>query len=410
EVGAPERRGWHIPRATGTVAMALETGTPVQSADVLTDPRITLEDRLRADIERSQYRAAFAVPLMVRGTAIGSLMVGDGIGRIYADEEIDLAQTFAHHAAIAMNNARLYQELRAAYDKLSVAQQQLLQAQKMEAVGRLAGGIAHDFNNLITVISGRSVMLMRELGPDHPSRRKIEIIQSTADRAADITRQLLAFSRKQLLAPKRLNVNEQVRAMLPVLERLLGEDITVTFLPDVDSGTVLADPAQIDQVLVNLLVNARDAMPHGGRIELVTANVSLTRDDLGAESQDAPGPNGSAAGGRETILIVEDEPDVSEFARDALVLYGYTVLSATSPNEALAIARRHRDDIDVVLTDVVMPGMSGRELATRIAEICPRARVAYMSGYTEDAIVRRGVHSAEIPFIAKPFTADGLAH
>ena len=493
EVGAPERRGWHIPRATGTVAMALETGTPVQSADVLTDPRITLEDRLRADIERSQYRAAFAVPLMVRGTAIGSLMVGDGIGRIYADEEIDLAQTFAHHAAIAMNNARLYQELRAAYDKLSVAQQQLLQAQKMEAVGRLAGGIAHDFNNLITVISGRSVMLMRELGPDHPSRRKIEIIQSTADRAADITRQLLAFSRKQLLAPKRLNVNEQVRAMLPVLERLLGEDITVTFLPDVDSGTVLADPAQIDQVLVNLLVNARDAMPRGGRIELVTANVSLTRDDLGAESEavpgpyvmlsvqdtgegmdaatlerifepffttkamnrgtglglatvygiikqsggqivvdsqvglgttfriylpsvaadvrpDAPGPNGIAAGGRETILIVEDEPDVSEFARDALVLYGYTVLSATSPNEALAIARRHRDDIDVVLTDVVMPGMSGRELANRIAEICPRARVAYMSGYTEDAIVRRGVHSAEIPFIAKPFTADSLAH
>jgi len=124
----------------------------------------------------------------------------------------------------------------------------------------------------------------------------------------------------------------------------------------------------------------------------------------------APGPNGSAAGGRETILIVEDEPDVSEFASDALVLYGYTVLSATSPNEALAIARRHRDDIDVVLTDVVMPGMSGRELATRIAEICPRARVAYMSGYTEDAIVRRGVHSAEIPFIAKPFTADSLAH
>jgi CheY-like chemotaxis protein len=125
---------------------------------------------------------------------------------------------------------------------------------------------------------------------------------------------------------------------------------------------------------------------------------------------DAPGPNESAAGGRETILIVEDELDVSEFARDALVLYGYTVLSATSPNEALAIARRRRDDIDVVLTDVVMPGMSGRELANRIAEICPRARVAYMSGYTEDAIVRRGVHSAEIPFIAKPFTADSLAY
>jgi len=392
-----------------------------------------------------------------------------------------------------MNNASLYHELRAAYDKLSVAQQQLSQAQKMEAVGRLAGGIAHDFNNLITVILGRSVMLMRELGADHPSRRKVEIIEHTAERAADITRQLLAFSRKQLLAPKRLNVNEQVRAMLPVLERLLGEDMTVTFLPDAGPGTVMADPAQIDQVLVNLLVNARDAMPHGGRIELTTANVSLSPADVGEGSDavpgpyvmlsvkdtgegmdaatlerifepffttkamnrgtglglatvygiikqsggqivvdshvgrgttfriylpsvaadvrpDAPGPNGSAAGGRETILIVEDEPDVSEFARDALVLYGYTVLSATSPNEALAIARRHRDDIDVVLTDVVMPGMSGRELATRIAEICPRARVAYMSGYTEDAIVRRGVHSAEIPFIAKPFTADSLAH
>src|SRR3989441_3537870 len=493
EVGAPERRGWHIPRATGTVALALETGRPIQSADVLTDPRITLEDRLRADIERSGHRAAFAVPLMVRGNAIGSLMVGDGIGRHYSDEEIELAQSFAHHAAIAMNNASLYHELRAAYDKLSVAQQQLSQAQKMEAVGRLAGGIAHDFNNLITVILGRSVMLMRELGADHPSRRKVEIIEHTAERAADITRQLLAFSRKQLLAPKRLNVNEQVRAMLPVLERLLGEDMTVTFLPDAGPGTVMADPAQIDQVLVNLLVNARDAMPHGGRIELTTANVSLSPADVGEGSDAVPGPyvmlsvkdtgegmdaatlerifepffttkamnrgtglglatvygiikqsgghivvdshvgtgttfriylpravedapqdaattNGSAAGGRETILIVEDEPEVGDFVRDALVQYGYTILSATSPNEALAIARRHRDDIDVVLTDVVMPGMSGRELANRIAEICPRARVAYMSGYTEDAIVRRGVHSAEIPFIAKPFTADSLAH
>src|SRR5205823_1222845 len=141
EVGAPERRGWHIPRATGTVAMALETGTPVQSADVLTDPRITLEDRLRADIERSQYRAAFAVPLMVRGTAIGSLMVGDGIGRIYADEEIDLAQTFAHHAAIAMNNARLYQELRAAYDKLSVAQQHFFFQAEDGIRGKLVTGV-----------------------------------------------------------------------------------------------------------------------------------------------------------------------------------------------------------------------------------------------------------------------------
>jgi len=336
-------------------------------------------------------------------------------------------------------------------------------------------------------------MLLRELGPDHPACRKIEIIQNTAERAADITRQLLAFSRKQLLAPKRLNVNEQVRAMLPVLERLLGEDITVTFLPDADAGTVMADPAQIDQVLVNLLVNARDAMPHGGRIELATASVLLSRADLGEESDAMPGPyvrlsvqdtgegmdattlerifepffttkamnrgtglglatvygiikqsgghiavqsrmgTGTtfhiylptvvddahtemaaamecAAGGRETILIVEDEPDVRDFARDALVQYGYTVLSASSPKEALTLAHRHCDDIDVVLTDVVMPGMSGPELADRIGAICPRARVAYMSGYTEDAIVRRGVHSAEISFIAKPFTVDGLAH
>src|SRR6266699_3123568 len=346
-------------------------------------------------------------------------------------------------------------------------EQQLLQAQKMEAVGRLAGGIAHDFNNILTAITGYADLLLEDLAPKDPRRQDAEEIHKAADRAAGLTRQLLAFSRQQVLQPRVLDLNALVSELEKMLRRLLGEDVKLATVLAPALGRVRADAGQLEQVIMNLAVNARDAMPTGGKLTIETADVEfdggyaaehypappgkyamlavsdtgigmatvygivkqsggfiwvysergvgttfkmyLPRVDAAAEpasGRPAPAP---VARGSETVLVAEDEAPVRAVARHALERYGYHVLEAASAEAALDVAQRYSGPIHLLLTDVIMPGMSGRDLAARLATLRPETRVIYMSGYTDDAITRHGVLEPGFVFVQKPFTPDALA-
>ena len=374
-------------------------------------------------------------------------------------------------------------------------EEQLRQSQKMEAVGRLAGGIAHDFNNLLTMIAGRAQLILSRLRPEEPIHRDATLVRTTADRAAVLTQQLLAFSRKQVLQPQVLNLNAVVTAMEPMLGRLIGEDIDLAVIPAESLGRVKADPGQIEQVIVNLVVNSRDAMPQGGRLTVETADVELdaayasrhfsvppgpyvmlavsdtgegmdeqTRSrvfepffttkgpgkgtglglatvygivkqsggdiqlysepgrgtafriylprvaQVSAEVDDTTSPSAAVARGDETVLLVEDEPEVRDLAREILEVSGYTVLQACDPLEAVVMAERHPGPIHLLLTDVIMPRQSGRALVERLRPLRPEMQVLYMSGYTNEAIVRHGVLDPDTLFIQKPFTPDALGH
>src|ERR1700690_3353748 len=370
---------------------------------------------------------------------------------------------------------------------------QLHQAQKMEAIGRLAGGIAHDFNNLLMVISGYSEFLLERLGPDPRLRGPAQEISNATQRATALTRQLLAFSRKQMLAPKVLDLNEVVAENLKMLTRMIGEDIDLVMVPGPTLGAVRADPGQIDQVIMNLAVNARDAMPQGGKLTIETANVSLDENFTRTHSPVVPGDyvmlsisdtgvgmdsetqsrifepffttkgaKGTGLGlstvygivkqsgayifvesrpqsgtsfrayfprvdvreeaaaeqesiglpradrGRETILLVEDETNLRHLAHQYLENQGYRILDAEDGAAALQIAAGHRGTIDLLLTDVVMPGMNGRELAAKITSQRPEIHVLYMSGYTENAIGHDGLLDAGINLLQKPFSLPTL--
>jgi PAS domain S-box-containing protein len=372
-------------------------------------------------------------------------------------------------------------------------EEELRQAQKMEAVGRLAGGVAHDFNNLLTIITGRTHLVLGRLKADDPVRRSVEVIQKTADRAAGLTRQLLAFSRKQVLQRKVLDLNTMVADVSTMLRRLIGEDVDLLLTLGPGAGRVNADRAQLEQALMNLAVNARDAMPQGGTLGLETDHVRLgaappdrpdalppgpyavlrvmdtgtgmdaatqarifepffttkepgkgtglglsmvhgivrqhggaihvrsvvgggttfeiylpqvqtAADTGGADDPGAPLP----ATGQETILLVEDEADVRALAREVLERQGYTVLEASDGAQAVAVYEKEGARIDLILTDVVMPRMSGREMVDRVRATRPDMRVLYMSGYTGDAIVRHGVLDASVLLLGKPFTPVAL--
>ena len=370
---------------------------------------------------------------------------------------------------------------------------QLHQAQKMEAIGRLAGGIAHDFNNLLMVISGYSEFLLERLGPDPRLRGPAQEISNATRRATSLTRQLLAFSRKQILAPKVLDLNEVVTENLKMLTRMIGEDIDLVMVPAPAVGAVRADPGQIDQVIMNLAVNARDAMPQGGKLTIETANVtidenfarmhqpvvpgdyvmlSISDTGIGMDSETqsrifepfftTKGAKGTGLGlstvygivkqsgayifvdsqpqrgtafrayfpradvreepvpaqenlglpradrGQETILLVEDEPNLRRLAQQYLEKQGYRILEAEDGAAALQIVAGHQGKIDLLLTDVVMPGMNGRELATQITGQRPEIRVLYMSGYTENAIGHDGLLEAGINLLQKPFSLPAL--
>ncbi len=370
---------------------------------------------------------------------------------------------------------------------------QLRQAQKMEAIGRLAGGIAHDFNNLLMVISGYSEFLLERLGPDPDLRGPAQEIANATQRATALTRQLLAFSRKQMLAPKVLDLNEVVAENLKMLTRMIGEDIDLVMVPGPGLGAVRADPGQIDQVIMNLAVNARDAMPQGGKLTIETASVTLDENfarthapltpgdyimlaisDTGvgmdSETQSrifepfftTKGAKGTGLGlstvygivkqsggfifvdsqpergtafrayfprvngreeaaaaqdslgfprrdhGQETILLVEDETHLRRLARQYLETQGYKVLEAEDGAAALQIVDGYRGTIDLLLTDVVMPGMNGRELAANIAKLLPDMRVLYMSGYSENAVGHDGTLDAGVNLLQKPFSLPAL--
>jgi PAS domain S-box-containing protein len=371
-------------------------------------------------------------------------------------------------------------------------EEQLFQAQKMESIGRLAGGVAHDFNNLLTVINGYSQLALAELEEGDPLRATIAEIHKAGQRAEGLTRQLLAFSRKQVLQPRVLDLNRVVREMQPMLERLVGEDVEVRVSLDPESGTVNADPHQVEQVIMNLAVNARDAMPGGGRLLIETAGVELdtsytrlhplvrkgryvmlavsdsgrgmdeetrqrifepffttkpagqgtgmglsTVQGIAAQSgghidvysepdrgttfklylpalaEPAPDRKMPAAvpvlGGKETVLVVEDVAEVRDYAVSALKAYGYHVIQAASAAEALHICERERAGIQLVLTDVVMPNVSGWELANQLEKLRPGIHVLFMSGYTDDVIALTGVLDERVNFIEKPFSPEELA-
>jgi len=372
-------------------------------------------------------------------------------------------------------------------------EEQLTHAQRMEAIGHLAGGVAHDFNNLLTVVTGYSELVLRRLGAESPVRQEIEQIKKAGERATTLTRQLLAFSRKQMLQPRVLDLNAVLSDVEHLLRRLIGENIQLTMVLGPDLKRVKADPGQMEQIIMNLAVNARDAMPQGGMLTVGTANVVLDDDyanqhvdvkpgqyvmlavsDTGIgmddhtrshifepffttkvkgkgtgmglstvygivkqsggyvwvysepnqgstfkiylpriddpiETQDAANLAEELSAGVETVLLVEDEEAVRSLVCKVLRASGYTVLESLNPADALRIAREHPDPIHLLLTDVVMPQMSGREVANQVIVLRPSTKVLFISGYTDDAIVHHGVLDPKTAFLHKPFSPDALA-
>lgn len=371
-------------------------------------------------------------------------------------------------------------------------EEQLRQSQKMEAVGRLAGGVAHDFNNLLTIITGYSELLLESSSLDDRHHAHVEEIKKAGVRAATLTRQLLAFSRSQVLTPQVLDLNGVVANMDKMLRRLIGEDVELVTILGQPLGRVKADPGQIEQVIMNLAVNARDAMPQGGKLTIETANADLDAAYARTHATVVPGPHvmlavsdtgsgmdaqtqahifepffttkekgkgtglglatvygiikqsggsiwvyseprrgatfkvylpqvqqpsgearrdqaADSAAGHETILLVEDEPALRAMVRSVLEAKGFKVLEARHGEDALIVSEQHKGNIHLLLTDVVMPGMSGRELAEQLVHAYRGLKVLYMSGYTDDAIVHHGVLGSDMAFLQKPFTPDSVA-
>jgi signal transduction histidine kinase/ActR/RegA family two-component response regulator len=401
------------------------------------------------------------------------------------DAEVSVTRFSLGGRSVGMVMARDVTERRA-------LEAQLRQAQKMEAVGRLAGGIAHDFNNALSVILTYATLMLQDVPEAAPFRGDILEIQHAGQRAARLTQQLLAFSRQQVLQPRVLDLQETLSGMRDMLQRLLGEDVELSLRTSNAVGRVNVDPGQVEQIIMNLAVNARDAMPDGGKLTIETSNfeidaeyaaarlgatpgpyvlvavsdtgtgmdadtqarifepffttkelgkgtglglstvlgivqqsggavsvysevgvgttfkVYLPRTDRAAEQAPSQLPPRAERGGGETILLVEDEEQVREVAGTILRRRGYEVLQAPDGAQALAVAEQHGGAIDLLITDVVMPHLNGRQLAERLAERRPGMPVLFMSGYTDDAIVHHGVLDAGVEFLQKPITPDAL--
>jgi nitrogen-specific signal transduction histidine kinase len=374
-------------------------------------------------------------------------------------------------------------------EQMRIAEERM-QSQKLEVIGRLAGSVAHDFNNLLTIVSGFTDLLLQSMGSDETNRLYLDEITKAANQAASLTQQLLAFGRRQLLQPRVVDINDIVVTMETMLRRLMGENIELSIRLEASPGSIRADAVQIQQAILNLVINARDAMPKGGRISITTGNVqdaaavgseappgqmvSLVVEDTGegmdAQTLDrifepffttkdvgkgsglglatvdgivaqsggrirvtsAPNegttftillpstsdlPLGASAAepptasptGSETVLLAEDEPALRRLSRRVLAQFGYTVLEAPDGEEALRLAEAYHGPIHLVLTDVVMPRLNGRDLAERVLVRHPEAKILFMSGYTDDAVVQHGVLTQEVTLLRKPFTPYALA-
>ncbi len=463
-----------FPPGVGLPGRVWASGAPAWIPDVVQDPNFP-----RAPVAaRSGLHGAFGFPVMSGGAVIGVL---EFFSREIRQPDASLLQMMAD---IGIKIGQFVEHKQ--------VEEQLRQSQKMEAIGQLAGGVAHDFNNLLTVIKGYSQLLLGRVGSDDPLRRDVQEILKAGDRAAGLIRQLLAFSRQQVLAPKVLDLNGVVAGIEGMLRRLIGEDIDLVTVAGRGLWPVKADPGQIEQVILNLSVNARDAMPKGGRLTIETANVELDgtagrpagvppgayvmlavsdtgvgmdgvirarifepffttktkgkgtglglatvygvvkqsggfivvssepgqgttfriylprvlEEKLAAEPRQA---SAAPSRGSETVLVVEDDAAIRELACKILRSQGYKVLEAREAGEALRLSQEHRDQIHLLLTDVVMPGASGLELAERIGSVRPSVRVLYMSGYTDEAILHHGLSQAAAPILRKPFAPDELA-
>ena len=454
----------------------------------LVDYRLGAETGL-AFIERA-IAAGFCGPIILL-TGRGDHEVDELAMKAGAADYLDKDQLSAQLLERVIRHAV---ERKSVEQALLRSEAQLRQAQKMDAIGSLAAGIAHDFNNLLSIVLSYSELAASTLVEGDPMRFDLIQISEAGVRAAALTRQLLAFSHQQILQPKILNVNDVFSKMELMLQRLLGEDIELRPPPSASLQRIMADPGQLEQVIMNLAVNARDAMPQGGRITVETTDVVLDEAFTARFLDATAGPHvllsfsdtgvgmspatqarvfepffttkevgkGTGLGlatvfgivrqsgglicvdsvlgsgttfsvyfpvaggslrpapepvslerpslyGTETILLVEDEESVRVLVRTILTKFGYVVLDAQSGGDALLLCEQHPDGIDLLLTDVVMPRMSGRQLAERLALVRPEMKVLYMSGYTSDAIVRHGVHDATIAFIQKPITPSALA-
>jgi signal transduction histidine kinase len=414
---------------------------------------------------------------------------GNASARVALPEEPDLGDQ-ATRFGVALNV--LLDDLAFRVRERERTEERLRQSQKMEAIGSLAGGVAHDFNNLLSVILGYTDLVLQELPPDDAARADLLEVRRAGERARELTQQLLAFSRRQMLEPKLLDLNSVLRGMEKMLRRLLGEGIDLSLLTFSRIAKIKADPGQLEQVVMNLAVNAKDAMPNGGKLAIETSNVVLDegyqhehpevipgayvllamtdsglgmepevkarafepffttkptgrgtglglstvfgivrqsgghiwlysepgrgttfkiylpQDNQSVESAALTSPPATGLRGSETVLVVEDEEQVRSLVRLVLGQNGYNVLEAQNAGEAFLICEEYPAPIHLLLTDVVMPRMTGRQLADRVKPQRPQMKVLYMSGYTDDSVVHHGVLEAGIAFLQKPVTPDAL--
>jgi signal transduction histidine kinase/ActR/RegA family two-component response regulator len=479
----------------------IETGEPylVPKLD-LAELRASASPEVADTFEAIGVHSLLFVAMRVRGRSIGLLaLVRFTTQAPFGEQDVDLAQALADHAALSIDNARLLKtalhelaERELAEQALRKAEHQLRHSQKMEAVGRLAGSVAHDFNNLLSVILGYGIAALEEIKEMDPLREDISEIVRAGERASELTRQLLAFSRQQVLAPRVLDLNASVRDCEKLLRRLLGEDIELVVRCSRTLSRVRADPSQIEQVIMNLVINARDAMPGGGKLTIETSDVLLQEPYVSDHFDAAPGPyvllavsdtgtgmdretqarifepffttkeigKGTGLGlstvfgivkqsggniwvysepgggstfkvylpqtasveedspaavetrvltGTETVLLVEDQEEVRRVAHRILMRFGYHVIEARNAGEALLTCEQYPRTIHLLLTDVVMPLLGGRQLAERLLQARPDLRVLFMSGYTENAIFHHGILDAGIEYVQKPLIPETLA-
>jgi len=476
----------------GPTGMAARTGFVEVNADFATNPAVA---PWRDQALNRGYRSSLALPLVDAGKVFGVLTIYAPEANAFGPDEIEQLTDFSSDLCYGVRALRLAVAHEREIDERRLLEQRLQQSQKMEALGQLASGVAHDFNNLLTIISGFSDTLLEKLPSQDPLRELVTPISEAGERGAALTGQLLALSQRSVLEPRIVDLNAIVADVRKMLGRLIGENIKLVTSFDPEARRVRVDPGHLEQVLINLAINSRDAMPEGGRLTIETANVALDATYVAGRPGVAPGnyvrlsvtdtgvgipaqvrarifepffttkETGKGTGlglaivhgivkqsggfievysepgigttvkvyipaaegaiamggaplpaaesepdltGIETVLLVDDEEDILRLGRLVLETKGYKVIAARDGAEGMRAAEEHHGPIDILITDVVMPGMGGRRLAEALRAMHPQMKVLFASGYPEDAIVRHGILQAEVAFLRKPYTTVGL--